>query len=102
MEAGYANECSADQLAAAITSRTAAILLHQIAIHCVQKNMLSVEQAAVVVRKHDLPLIVDAAAEEDLHTYYRSGPTAVRPARKRSSIFTSGLSDRQRPGTLSG
>jgi L-seryl-tRNA(Ser) seleniumtransferase len=35
--------------------------------------MLSVEQAAVVARKHDLPLIVDAAAEEDLHA------TTVRP-----------------------
>lgn len=39
--------------------------------------MLSVEQAAVVARKHDLPLIVDAAAEEDLHAYYRSGADLV-------------------------
>ena len=61
VEAGYANECSADQLAAAITPRTAAILYIK-SHHCVQKSMLSVEQAAVVARKHDLPLIVDAAA----------------------------------------
>ena len=39
--------------------------------------MLSVEQAAVVARKHDLPLIVDAAAEEDLHAYYRAGADPV-------------------------
>lgn len=76
VEAGYANECSADQLAAAITPRTAAILYIK-SHHCVQKSMLSVEQAAVVARKHDLPLIVDAAAEEDLHTYYRSGADLV-------------------------
>ena len=67
---------SADQLAAAINPRTAAILYIK-SHHCVQKSMLSVEQAAVVARKHDLPLIVDAAAEEDLHTYYRSGADLV-------------------------
>ena len=76
VEAGYANECSADQLAAAITPRTAAIMYIK-SHHCVQKSMLSVEQAVVVARKHDLPLIVDAAAEEDLHTYYRSGADLV-------------------------
>jgi L-seryl-tRNA(Ser) seleniumtransferase len=39
--------------------------------------MLSVEQAAVVARKHNLPLIVDAAAEEDLQCYYRAGADLV-------------------------
>ncbi|EAY7438148.1 SelA-like pyridoxal phosphate-dependent enzyme [Salmonella enterica] len=48
VEAGYANECSAAQLAAAITPRT-----------------------------HNLPLIVDAAAEEDLQCYYRVGADLV-------------------------
>ncbi|RPH28570.1 DgaE family pyridoxal phosphate-dependent ammonia lyase [Buttiauxella warmboldiae] len=76
IEAGYANECSADQLAAAISPRTAAILYIK-SHHCVQKSMLSVEQAAVVARKHNLPLIVDAAAEEDLQCYYRAGADLV-------------------------
>ncbi|WP_242389742.1 DgaE family pyridoxal phosphate-dependent ammonia lyase [Kosakonia cowanii] len=76
IEAGYANECSADQLAAAISPRTAAILFIK-SHHCVQKSMLSVEQAAVVARKHNLPLIVDAAAEEDLQCYYRAGADLV-------------------------
>ncbi|PDO83624.1 DgaE family pyridoxal phosphate-dependent ammonia lyase [Kosakonia pseudosacchari] len=76
VEAGYANECSADQLAAAISPRTAAILFIK-SHHCVQKSMLSVEQAAVVARKHNLPLIVDAAAEEDLQCYYRAGADLV-------------------------
>ncbi len=39
--------------------------------------MLSVEQAVVVARKHNLPLIVDAAAEEDLQCYYRAGADLV-------------------------
>lgn len=76
VEAGYANECSADQLAAAISPRTAAILYIK-SHHCVQKSMLSVEQAVVVARKHNLPLIVDAAAEEDLQCYYRAGADLV-------------------------
>ncbi|AOR63969.1 DgaE family pyridoxal phosphate-dependent ammonia lyase [Pectobacterium wasabiae] len=76
VEAGYANECSADQLAAAISSRTAAILYIK-SHHCVQKSMLSVEQAAAVARKHNVPLIVDAAAEEDLQRYYRAGADLI-------------------------
>ncbi|EPF20494.1 putative pyridoxal phosphate-dependent enzyme [Cedecea davisae DSM 4568] len=76
VEAGYANECSADQLAAAISPRTAAILYIK-SHHSVQKSMLSVEQAVVVARKHNLPLIVDAAAEEDLACYYRAGADLV-------------------------
>jgi L-seryl-tRNA(Ser) seleniumtransferase len=76
VEAGYANECSAEQLAAAISPRTAAILYIK-SHHSVQKSMLSVEQAVVVARKHNLPLIVDAAAEEDLQCYYRAGADLV-------------------------
>ena len=76
VEAGYANECSAAQLTAAISPRTAAILYIK-SHHCVQKSMLSVEQAAVVARTHNLPLIVDAAAEEDLQCYYRVGADLV-------------------------
>ncbi len=52
VEAGYANECSAQQLAAAITPRTAAILYIK-SHHCVQKSMLNVAQAAEVARQHN-------------------------------------------------
>ncbi|MBP2168422.1 L-seryl-tRNA(Ser) seleniumtransferase [Erwinia toletana] len=76
VEAGYANECSAEQLAAAITPQTAAILYIK-SHHCVQKSHLSVEQAAVVARKYGVPLIVDAAAEEDLQCYYQYGADLV-------------------------
>lgn len=76
IEAGWANECSAEQLAAAITPNTAAILYIK-SHHCVQKSMLTVAQAAKVAQDHQLPLIVDAAAEEDLQLYYQQGADLV-------------------------
>jgi len=75
-EAGYANECSAAQFAAAITPRTVALLYIK-SHHSVQKSILSVEEAAAVAREHNLPLIVDAAAEEDLTCYYQMGASLV-------------------------
>lgn len=76
VEAGYANECTGRHLAAAITPRTAAILYIK-SHHCVQKSMLTVAQAAQVAHDHHLPLIVDAAAEEDLQRYYQDGADLV-------------------------
>lgn len=76
VEAGYSNECSPAQLAAAITPQTAAILYVK-SHHCVQKSHLDVGQAAAVAREHGLPLIVDAAAEEDLQCYYQAGADLV-------------------------
>ncbi|MDD1781532.1 DgaE family pyridoxal phosphate-dependent ammonia lyase [Enterovibrio sp. ZSDZ35] len=76
VEAGWANECSAAQLAAAINPNTAAILYIK-SHHCVQKSMLTVADAAEVAKAHDLPLIVDAAAEEDLRLYYQQGADLV-------------------------
>ena len=75
-EAGYANECSPAQLAAAINANTAAILYIK-SHHCVQKSILSVAEAAEVASAHGLPLIVDAAAEEDLRLYYSQGADLV-------------------------
>jgi len=76
IEAGFANECSAAQLAAKITPHTAAILYIK-SHHSVQKSMLTVSDAASVAREHKLPLIVDAAAEEDLTAYYQAGADLV-------------------------
>lgn len=39
--------------------------------------MLTVAEAAKVAHAHQLPLIVDAAAEEDLTTYYQAGADLV-------------------------
>ncbi|MCP9266663.1 DgaE family pyridoxal phosphate-dependent ammonia lyase [Xenorhabdus sp. XENO-1] len=76
IEAGFANECSATQLAAKITPQTAAILYIK-SHHTVQKSMLTVAEAARIAQEHQLPLIVDAAAEEDLTLYYQLGADLV-------------------------
>lgn len=76
VEAGYSNECSKEQLSAAISEQTAAILYIK-SHHCVQKSHLTVSEAVAVAKAHDVPLIVDAAAEEDLFTYSAAGADLV-------------------------
>ena len=76
IEAGYANECTPGHIEAMITPQTAAILYIK-SHHTVQKSMLSVADAAKVAKKYNLPLIVDAAAEEDLTCYYQMGADLV-------------------------
>ncbi|MCW7548366.1 DgaE family pyridoxal phosphate-dependent ammonia lyase [Photorhabdus sp. APURE] len=76
IEAGFANECHVAHIEAKITSRTAAILYIK-SHHTVQKNMLTVTDVVAVAKKHGLPLIVDAAAKEDLTAYYNMGADLV-------------------------
>lgn len=76
VEAGYANMCSAEHIEQMITGNTAAILYIK-SHHTVQKSMLTVAEAAEVAKRHDLPLIVDAAAEEDLFKYGQDGADMV-------------------------
>ncbi|WP_125589083.1 DgaE family pyridoxal phosphate-dependent ammonia lyase [Companilactobacillus jidongensis] len=68
VEAGYANMCSKEHIEMMITDKTAAIFYVK-SHHAVQKSMLSVKDAVEVAHKHNLPLILDAAAEEDLKKY---------------------------------
>ncbi|MBO0422901.1 DgaE family pyridoxal phosphate-dependent ammonia lyase [Enterococcus plantarum] len=76
VEAGYANMCSLEHIEMMITDQTAAILYIK-SHHTVQKSMLSVAEAATVAQKHKLPLIIDAAAEEDLFKYIEAGADLV-------------------------
>jgi len=76
VEAGYANKCTPDLVEDVVTDKTAAILYVK-SHHSVQKSMLSVEDAVEVARKHGLPLIVDAAAEQDLTKYLELGSDLV-------------------------
>lgn len=76
VEAGYANMCSGEHLEQVITEKTAAILYIK-SHHTVQKSMLNVEEAAKVAQAHQLPLIVDVAAEEDLFKYAKAGADLV-------------------------
>lgn len=76
IEAGYANQCTKESIAEAITENTVAILYIK-SHHAVQKDMLSVKEAAEVAKNQKLPFIVDAAAEQDLHTYIDQGADLV-------------------------
>lgn len=72
VEAGYANMCTPEHVDMVITDRTVAVLYVK-SHHAVQKSMLSVEDALAVAHQHHLPLILDAAAEEDLEKYLQMG-----------------------------
>ncbi|MGX7031585.1 DgaE family pyridoxal phosphate-dependent ammonia lyase [Vagococcus zengguangii] len=76
VEAGYANECTPEQVVMEITEQTAALLYIK-SHHTVQKSMLSIEEMVEIANNHQLPLIVDAAAEEDLTKYYQLGADIV-------------------------
>ncbi|MBL1227688.1 DgaE family pyridoxal phosphate-dependent ammonia lyase [Enterococcus sp. BWB1-3] len=76
VEAGYANMCTPEHIEMMITEETAAVLYIK-SHHTVQKSMLSPAEAAEIAHKHQLPLIVDAAAEEDLFKYIEAGADLV-------------------------
>ena len=76
VEAGYANMCTPEHIEMMVTANTAAVLYIK-SHHTVQKSMLTVKEAAAVAHRHGLPLIVDAAAEEDLFKYIREGADLV-------------------------
>ncbi len=76
IEAGYANECTKEQVEMCITENTAA-LFYVKSHHSVQKGMLSIEAMQELSQQYKIPLILDAAAEEDLSLYYDKGPSLV-------------------------
>lgn len=76
VEAGYANMCTPEHIEMMVTANTAAVLYIK-SHHTVQKSMLTVKEAAAVAHRHGLPLIVDAAAEEDLFKYIREDADLV-------------------------
>lgn len=76
VEAGYANKSEIEDIEEAITDRTAAILFVK-SHHCVQKNMLGVEEVVAFAKQRNIPIIVDAAAEEDLTKYINMKPDFV-------------------------
>ncbi|MCC0629721.1 MULTISPECIES: DgaE family pyridoxal phosphate-dependent ammonia lyase [unclassified Clostridioides] len=76
VEAGYSNMCNKEHIIREINDNTAAIMYVK-SHHCVQKSMLSVLDAVQVAKEYNLPLIVDAAAEEDLKVYYELGADLV-------------------------
>jgi L-seryl-tRNA(Ser) seleniumtransferase len=90
VEVGYANEGKAEHISSAINENTAAILFVK-SHHAVQKNMISVEEAWEVAKANDVPLIVDAAAEEDLKKYVKVSDLAIYSGSKAIEGPTSGI-----------
>lgn len=75
-EAGYANTCTVDHVRSLINDNTVALLYIK-SHHCVQKGMVSMEDYIKIGMEYSLPVIIDAAAEEDLTKYYNLGAEAV-------------------------
>ncbi|KKO53882.1 DgaE family pyridoxal phosphate-dependent ammonia lyase [Paenibacillus sp. DMB20] len=90
VEVGYANEGRVEHIEDAITDKTAAVLYVK-SHHAVQKNMISVEEAWEVARRKGVPMIVDAAAEEDLQKYVRYSDLAIYSGSKAIEGPTSGI-----------
>jgi len=90
IEVGYANEGKASHIEDAIGPNTAAILYVK-SHHCVQKNMISVEEAWEVAQRNGIPMIVDAAAEEDLQKYVRYSDLAIYSGSKAIEGPTTGI-----------
>ncbi|WP_347178608.1 DgaE family pyridoxal phosphate-dependent ammonia lyase [Streptomyces iconiensis] len=76
VEAGAANKVRREHLESAITDRTVA-LLHVQSHHAVRKGMLPLAETVAVAHAHGLPVILDAAAEDDLRAWPRTGADLV-------------------------
>ncbi len=90
IEVGYANEGKIEHIADAINENTAAILYVK-SHHTVQKNMISVEEAWEVAKANHIPLIVDAAAEEDVKKYVQVSDLAIYSGSKAIEGPSSGI-----------
>ena len=76
VEAGYANTCTLEHVKAKINENTAA-LVYVKSHHCVQKGMPDMKDFIALGHDYHIPVIIDAAAEEDLKKYLALGADAV-------------------------
>lgn len=76
VEVGCSNEVKEEHVELAIDENTIA-LLYVKSHHSIQKGMLSIEEMSKIAKKYSLPLIIDAAAEEDIHKYLNLGGDLV-------------------------
>jgi D-glucosaminate-6-phosphate ammonia-lyase len=73
---GAVNAVSAEALAAALGARTAAVLFVQ-SHHSVRKGQLPLAEVIAIAHSAELPVLVDAAAEESLDAYLAMGADLV-------------------------
>lgn len=76
VEAGYANRCTLEHVQSCINENTTA-LIYVKSHHCVQKGMPDIKAFIELGHQNQLPVIVDAAAEEDLLKYYQMNADVV-------------------------
>lgn len=76
VEVGYSNIVEKEHIENAINDNTVA-LMYVKSHHCVQKGMVSLEDMIEIAHEHKLPVLVDAAAEEDLKKYIKMGADLV-------------------------
>ncbi len=76
VEAGYANKVVPEDIEEAISDKTVA-LMYVKSHHAVQKSMPDIPTMVEIAHRHGLPLIVDAAAEEDFRRYVAMGADIV-------------------------
>ncbi len=91
IEAGYANRCTLEHVQSCINENTAA-LIYVKSHHCVQKEMPDIQSFIQLAHQNQLPVIIDAAAEEDLLKYYKmDGDIIIYSGTKALEGPTSGL-----------
>ena len=76
VEVGQSNLTSEENITGNINENTAGIFYVK-SHHSVQKGMLSLEKTIEIGKKYNIPVVVDAAAEEDLEKYIAMGTDMV-------------------------
>lgn len=76
VEVGQANHVEKDHILGAINEKTAALFYIK-SHHAVQKGMQSLETMIDIARERNIPILVDAAAEEDFKYYIAKGADIV-------------------------
>lgn len=72
IEAGNSNMVTKNEVESCINKNTLA-LFYVKSHHAVQKNMITIDEMLELSKKHNIPMIIDAAAEEDFTSYYKKG-----------------------------
>lgn len=76
VEVGYANGSRLEDIEHAVNENTLAVFFVK-SHHCVQKDMVDVQDVVKLANRLHVPCIIDAAAEEDLSRYMAMGADMV-------------------------
>ena len=76
VEVGYANGSRQEDIEHAVNENTLAVFFVK-SHHCVQKDMVDVQDVVKLANRLHVPCIIDAAAEEDLSRYMAMGADMV-------------------------